>query len=355
MKGRILVVGGAGYIGAHTALALQDAGYDPLVFDNLSTGHREFLRFGRHVIGDLADRAALEAVFDGGEIRAVLHFAACASVGESVADPGKYYRNNVAHTLNLLEAVRAHGLCPIVFSSTCAVYGMPERLPLREDHPLRPVNPYGRTKLAVEWMLHDFAEAYGLRYCALRYFNAAGAAPVGAGIGERHEPETHLIPLVLRAALDPSGPVRLFGADYATRDGSCVRDYIHVSDLAKAHLLALERLLAGEPGDVFNLGNGQGYSVREVIVCAKKVTGLPIAVEQAPRRPGDPAALVGDAGKAAAELGWKPEYADLESIVATAWEWEKSRHRAECGGGAILGTTEEVLATESICRFTGNS
>jgi UDP-glucose-4-epimerase GalE len=323
MAERILVVGGAGYIGAHTALALEAAGYEPLVFDNLSTGRREFLRFGRHVVGDLADRAALEAVFAGG-IRAVLHFAACASVGESVADPGKYYRNNVANTLNLLEAARAHGNCPLVFSSTCAVYGNPELLPLREDHPLRPVNPYGRTKLAVEWMLQDFAGAYDLRFCALRYFNAAGAAPAGAGIGEWHEPETHLIPLVLRAARDPAGVARVFGADYATRDGSCVRDYIHVSDLAEAHILALERLLAGEPGAVFNLGTGKGYSVREVIACAKKVTGLPITVEEAPRRPGDPDTLVADAGKAAAELGWKPKYADLESIVATAWEWEKS-------------------------------
>lgn len=325
MKMRILVVGGAGYIGAHTALALEAAGYDVLVFDNLSTGHREFLRFGRHVVGDLGNQAALKAVFAGGGISAVLHFAACICVGESAADPGKYYRNNIANSLNLLEAARDHGLCPIVFSSTSAVYGRPERLPLREDHPLRPANPYGRTKLAVEWMLRDFAEAYGLRHSVLRYFNAAGAAPAGAGIGEWHEPETHLIPLVLRAALDPAGTVRVFGTDYPTRDGSCVRDYIHVSDLARAHILALERLLAGEPGDVFNLGNGRGYSVREVVACAEKVTGLPIAVEQAPRRPGDPDTLVGDAGKAAAELGWQPEYADLESIVATAWEWEKSR------------------------------
>jgi UDP-glucose 4-epimerase len=324
MTGKVLVAGGAGYIGAHTAMALEASGCELLVFDNLSSGHRDFLRFGRHVIGDLGNRAALEQLFAAGDIGAVLHFAACASVGESVADPAKYYRNNVVNTLNLLEAVREHGPCPVIFSSSCAVYGEPEQLPLREDHPLRPVSPYGRTKLAVEWMLQDFAAAHGLRYCSLRYFNAAGAAPLGAGIGEFHDPETHLIPLALRAALNPSLSLRLFGADYATRDGTCVRDYIHVQDLAQAHILALERLLAGEPSAVFNLGNGRGHTVREVIACAEKVSGLPIRVAQAPRRPGDPDTLVADAAKALAELGWKPQHADLEDIVASAWNWEKS-------------------------------
>ncbi|MDR2161690.1 MAG: UDP-glucose 4-epimerase GalE [Desulfovibrio sp.] len=325
MPAQILLAGGAGYIGSHAALALQAAGYEVLVFDNLSTGHREFLRFGRQVTGDLADRATLAKVFATNNILAVMHFAACAYVGESVTDPAKYYRNNVANTLNLLEAARDHGVRHVIFSSTCATYGLPQHLPLREDHPQNPVNPYGRTKLAVEWMLRDFAGAYAMNFCSLRYFNAAGAAPAGTGIGEWHEPETHLIPLALQASLDPARPLRLFGADYATQDGSCVRDYIHVCDLAEAHILALEWLLAGGKSAAFNLGNGRGYSVREVLACAAKVTGLPPAVEEAPRRPGDPDVLVGDAGRAMAELGWKPVRADLEQIVGSAWEWELSR------------------------------
>ena len=327
MKTTILVAGGAGYIGSHTAMALERAGYDALVFDNLSTGHAEFLRFGRHVIGDLADREALNTVFAANSIAAVMHFAAFAYVGESVTDPAKYYRNNVTNTLNLLEAAREHGTRAIIFSSTCATYGVPSQLPLREDHPQAPINPYGRTKLAVEWILRDFAHAYGIAYSSLRYFNAAGAAPkcLDARIGEWHEPETHLIPLVLQAALDEQKTVSILGTDYNTRDGTCIRDYIHVCDLADAHILALERLLAGEKSASFNLGNGQGYSVREVLDCARAVTGRPIADREAPRRPGDPDALVGDATKAMHELGWKPQYADLESIVRTAWEWEQRK------------------------------
>jgi len=327
MTTTVFVAGGAGYIGSHVAMALDMAGYDVLVFDNLSTGHAEFLRFGRHVIGDLADREALQRVFSSNNIAAVMHFAAFACVGESVTDPAKYYRNNVANTLNLLETAREHGTRGIIFSSTCATYGEPEQMYLREDHPQVPINPYGRTKLAAEWILGDFARAYGLAYSALRYFNAAGAAPksLDARIGEWHDPETHLIPLVLQAALDAEKIVRIFGTDYNTRDGTCLRDYIHVCDLADAHILALERLLAGEGSDVFNLGNGQGYSVREVIDCARAVTGRPIAVREAPRRPGDPDVLVGDAGKAIRELGWQPRFANLESIIRTAWEWEQCR------------------------------
>jgi UDP-glucose 4-epimerase len=328
MKKTILVVGGAGYIGSHAALALDNAGYDVLVFDNLSTGHADFLRFGRHVLGDLADRAALDALFAANSIAGVMHFAAFAYVGESVNDPAKYYRNNVANTLNLLECMRDHEVRHFIFSSTCATYGVPETLPLVESHPRAPINPYGRTKLNVEWMLEDFAAAYGLSYTSLRYFNAAGAAPAEwrAGIGERHDPETHLIPLVLQAALyekDEKREVRIFGTDYETRDGTCIRDYIHVCDLADAHILALERLFAGEGSSAFNLGNGQGYSVREVIDCALAVTGRNIAVQEAPRRPGDPPSLVGDARKALRELGWKPKFAELDAIVRTAWEWEK--------------------------------
>ncbi|MDR0465925.1 MAG: UDP-glucose 4-epimerase GalE [Deltaproteobacteria bacterium] len=327
MKKTILVVGGAGYIGSHAAMALDNVGYDALVFDNLSTGHREFLRFGRHVIGDLADRAALDALFASNSIAGVMHFAAFAYVGESVADPAKYYRNNAANTLNLLECMRDHETPLCIFSSTCATYGVPEKLPLVESHPQFPINPYGRTKLQVEWMLQDFSHAYGLRHSSLRYFNAAGAAPAEwkAGIGEWHEPETHLIPLVLQAALDDKKEISVFGVDYETPDGSCIRDYIHVCDLADAHVLALERLLAGEANDVYNLGNGRGYSVREVIACARELTGRKIAVKEAPSRPGEPPVLVGDAGKALTELGWRPKFADLESIVQTAWDWEQGR------------------------------
>ncbi len=325
MRQQILVAGGAGYIGSHTAMALQAAGYEPVVFDNLSTGHAEFLRFGRHERGDLADRASLDRAFAANDIAAVMHFAAFINVGESVTDPAKYYRNNVANTLNLLEAARDHGVWRVIFSSTCATYGEPLRLPLREDHPRSPINPYGRAKLAVEWMLEDFALAYGFACTSLRYFNAAGAAPaaMNAGIGEWHEPETHLIPLVLKAALDPSREIKIFGDDYDTGDGTCIRDYIHVCDLADAHVLALKRLLAGEPGRPFNLGNGQGYSVCEVVECARAVTGRPIAVAKAPRRAGDPPVLVGDAGLAKAELGWNPRFASLDDIIRTAWDWEQ--------------------------------
>ena len=331
MKKQILVTGGAGYIGAHTAMALEAAGYDVVVFDNLSTGHAEFLRFGRQVLGDLGERAALDALLAANSITAVMHFAASAYVGESVTDPEKYYRHNVANTLNLLESVRAYGVKGVIFSSSCTIYGLPQSLPLREDHPRQPISPYGRTKLAAEWMLEDFALAYGLSYTSLRYFNAAGAAPAALNthIGEWHEPETHLIPLVLRAALDRKREISVFGTDYDTPDGTCIRDYIHVCDLAEAHVLALERLLAGEGSCAFNLGNGRGYSVREVIRCAGAVSGRAITVKETSRRPGDPACLVGDAQKAVSELGWKPRYADLETIVRTAWDWELSRQAAE--------------------------
>ncbi len=323
MKQTILIVGGAGYIGSHTAKALEEAGYDVLVFDNLSTGHKEFLRFGRHVIGDMADMEALNRVFAQNNIAAVMHFAAFINVGESVTDPAKYYRNNVCNPLNLLDTMRAHGCMNFIFSSTCAVYGTPTRLPLIEDHGRNPINSYGRTKLGVEWMLEDFALAYGLKFAALRYFNAAGADP-GGKIGEWHEPETHLIPLVLRAALDPARSIKVFGDDYDTPDGTCVRDYIHVNDLASAHILALEKLLSGQPGGAYNLGNGLGYSVREVIETACRVTGRPIKVEHGPRRAGDPAVLVGDASEALGKLGWKPRFAELETIIDTAWTWERS-------------------------------
>ena len=335
MKKTVLVVGGAGYIGSHVAMALERKGCDVLVLDNLSTGHKEFLRFGRHVIGDIGDRALLEDLFTRHTIHGVMHFAAFISVGESVTDPAMYYRNNVVNTLTLLECARDFGAGNIIFSSTCATYGDPQTLPLREDHPQAPVNPYGRTKLAVEWMLRDFSRAYGLKYTALRYFNAAGAAPLSRGIpiGEWHEPETHLIPLVLRAALDQTRHIDIFGVDYPTRDGTCIRDYVHVCDLAEAHILALERLWAGEASAGFNLGNGQGYSVREVVDAARAVTGLPIAVREAGRREGDSPNLVGDSGKAMRELGWKPGFAELPVILQTAWDWEQYHARNSGSAG----------------------
>ncbi len=334
MTAQVAVIGGAGYIGSHTAMALESAGYELAVFDNLSTGHADFLRFGSHVVGDLHDPQALDAFFAARKIKTVMHFAACIDVGESVRDPAKYYRNNIANVVNLLDACHTYEVEQIIFSSTCATYGTPTVLPLTEDHPQYPVNPYGRTKLAVEWMLRDYAEAYGLNICSLRYFNAAGAAPhpLNPGIGERHSPETHLIPLALKAAGNPEKSLHLFGTDYDTRDGTCIRDYIHVCDLAEAHLLAMRYLESGGRRTAFNLGNGQGYSVREVLDCAQKVTGLPIRVIEAARRPGDPAVLVGDASRAAVELGWHPAYADLESIIQSAWDWELSESQRKSQG-----------------------
>ncbi|MCL1939362.1 MAG: UDP-glucose 4-epimerase GalE [Desulfovibrionaceae bacterium] len=330
MLKQVAVIGGAGYIGSHAAMTLHAAGYDVVVFDNLSTGHAEFLRFGRHVRGDLGDPAALDAFFAANDIRTVMHFAACAYVGESVSDPAKYYRNNVANTLNLLDCCRKYQVANVIFSSTCSTYGVPTALPITEDHPQQPINPYGRTKLAIEWALQDFSAAYGLRVCSLRYFNAAGAAPASlrAGIGEKHDPETHLIPLVLKAAGNPPHDlergIRVFGTDYDTKDGTCIRDYIHVCDLADAHILAMQYLEAGGGRAAFNLGNGQGYSVREVIDSARRVTGLPIKAVTAARRPGDPGILIGDAARAVSELGWKPKFAGLDDIVQSAWDWERS-------------------------------
>jgi len=326
MSKQVAVIGGAGYIGSHVAMTLHGAGYDVVVFDNLSTGHAEFLRFGRHVTGDLGDPAALDAFFAANAVRTVMHFAACINVGESVTDPAKYYRNNVANTLNLLDACRKYRVANVIFSSTCAIYGLPAYLPLTEEHVQNPFNPYGRTKLAIEWALKDYAVAYGFRVCSLRYFDAAGAAPASlrARIGERHAPETHLIPLVLKAAQEPGKNIRVFGTDYDTRDGTCIRDYIHVCDLADAHMLAMHYLEAGGAHRAFNLGNGQGYSVQEVIDCASRVTGLPIRAVTVTRRPGDPAILVGDSTLAMAELGWQPKFARLDDIVQSAWDFEQS-------------------------------
>ena len=318
----ILVCGGAGYVGAHTASVLAEQGHRITVLDNLSTGHHEAVRWGRLIEADLLDRAALDAAF-AEPIDAVMHFCARSLVGESVAEPYAYYRNNVAGTLNLLEAMREHGVGRLVFSSTAAVYGVPQTELIDEEHPTRPINPYGASKLMVEEILRHAASAYGLRSVALRYFNAAGAAPE-RGIGEAHDPETHLIPNVLKAARGDGMPLRVFGDDYPTRDGTCVRDYVHVLDLADAHLRALD-WMDREPGaHRFNLGNGHGFSVLEVIEAARRVTGREIPYEIAPRRAGDPPVLVASSAQAREKLGWTPRYDRIEPIIETAWAWHRA-------------------------------
>jgi UDP-glucose 4-epimerase len=322
----VLVVGGAGYIGSHMLAALLDAGYGVVTLDDLSRGHRELVPGGAFVQGGCGDAPTLDRLFTEHRIDAVMHFAAWALVGESVARPLDYYRNNVAATAVLLDRMLAHGVKTFIFSSTCAVYGEPERVPIDEDHPTQPTNPYGMTKLTAERMLADAARAHGLAFSALRYFNAAGAHPERR-LGERHDPETHLIPLVLQVAAGKRERISILGTDYPTRDGTCVRDYVHVCDLAQAHLLALERLLAGKPGGIYNLGSSRGYTVREVIELARKVTGHPIPSTDAARRPGDPAVLVASPEKARRELGWQPRFEALETIVETAWAW----HRREAG------------------------
>jgi UDP-glucose-4-epimerase GalE len=322
---RILVTGGAGYIGSHAVRLFLARGHDVWVYDNLSEGHRGAAPADRLLDGDLADTARLDHALIDRRIEAVVHFAAFAYVGESVENPAKYYRNNLVNTVNLLECMRRAGVGRIVFSSTCATYGIPQQVPITEDEPQRPINPYGRTKLAVEFALGDYARAYGWGYAALRYFNAAGASPQG-DIGEDHSPETHLIPLAIQAAQGLRPELSVFGTDYPTPDGTCVRDYIHVDDLAEAHLLALERLSPGQELRL-NLGTGRGYSVREVIQTVEAVTGKKVPYKEAPRRPGDPPVLVASSAKAERELGWKPRYTDLRAIVETAWNWHRRHPR----------------------------
>ncbi len=328
-KSTILVTGGAGYIGSHTVLALKRAGYDVVILDNLVYGHRDLVEKVLQVelvVGDISDRPLLDRLFQTREIAAVMHFSAYAYVGESVAEPAKYYRNNVLGTLCLLEAMQAAGVKKFVFSSTCATYGVPDVMPILEDHPQNPINPYGASKLMVERILADFDVAYGLKSVRFRYFNAAGADPEGL-LGEDHTPETHLIPLVLFTALGKRESISIFGTDYPTPDGTCVRDYIHVSDLADAHILGLKYLFdTGESG-VFNLGNGSGFSVKEVIAAAKLVTGKDIQVVECDRRPGDPPVLIGSAQKARKILGWKPQYPHVKDIVAHSWQWHQKRHK----------------------------
>ena len=319
---KVLVVGGAGYIGSHMVKMLVERGHDVVVFDNLSTGYRDAVLGGRLVVADLADSAALDTVLAADRFDGVMHFASFIQVGESVREPAKYYRNNISNTLNLLDAMRRHDVSKFIFSSTAAIFGEPEQVLIDESHPRRPINPYGFSKFVIEQVLADYDRAYGIRSVCLRYFNAAGADPDGR-IGERHEPETHLIPLVLQTASGRRSHIQIFGQDYATPDGTCIRDYIHVVDLCDAHLLALDRLCSGSASAQYNLGNGSGFSVAEVIAAAERVTGMRIARIVVERRPGDPAKLVAEAKLARVELGWHPRFDALDSIVRHAWDWER--------------------------------
>ncbi|MEF2074680.1 UDP-glucose 4-epimerase GalE [Consotaella aegiceratis] len=324
MGDSVLVCGGAGYIGSHMTRLLAENGFDVTVFDNLVSGHREAVRNARLVEGDLADRAALDALFAEKRFSAVFHFAALISVSDSVSDPASYYRNNVAGTLNLLEAMRAAGVERFVFSSTAATYGNPIRTPIDEDHPLAPLNSYGRTKRMIEEVLADYATAYGLRSVCFRYFNAAGAHPDGT-MGEAHDPETHLIPNVLRAIKGDIPALQIFGTDYDTPDGTCVRDYIHILDLCSAHLAALGWMDKAPGAAIFNLGNGTGFSNLEVVKAAEAVTGKPVPHGFGARRVGDAGVLVADSRRARESLDWSPQFADLATIVETAWRWEQNR------------------------------
>lgn len=322
MTSSILVVGGAGYIGSHMVKRLHEAGHAVVVADDLSGGRREAVAGTPLLVGDIGEPAFARQVFASHAFDAVMHFASFIQVGESVTDPARYYRNNVSATQVLLEAMRAAGVHRFIFSSTAAIFGNPLRVPIDEAHPKAPINPYGRSKWMVEQMLQDFDHAYGLKSICLRYFNAAGADP-DAVLGECHEPETHLIPLILQVAAGRRPAITMYGNDYPTVDGTCIRDYIHVADLCDAHLLALEQLLGGGDSASYNLGNGNGFSVLEVIESVRRVTGRPIALEHGPRREGDPPVLVADASAARTALGWQPRHAALDVIVAHAWAWEQ--------------------------------
>jgi len=316
----VLVTGGAGYIGSHTAKYLATVGWRPIVLDNLKRGHRESLKFGPFIQADVGDPAALKKAFQEYSIDAVLHFAAFAYVGESMRAPELYFRNNVVGTLNLLDAMLAGSVRTIVFSSTCATYGDARQIPISEDHVQQPVNPYGESKYMVERLLHWYGSIYGLRWAALRYFNAAGADPDGE-LGENHDPETHLIPLAIAAAAGRKPALEIYGTDYETPDGTAIRDYLHVMDLAEAHVAALRYLDAGGLSTAFNLGTGRGHSVREVVAMVERVSGRPVPAKEVARRSGDPPALVADARKAATVMGWVPRHSNLENIVQTAWNW----------------------------------
>ena len=318
---KVLVTGGAGYIGSHMVRMLDELGHTTVTFDDLSAGFRDAVLGGEFVQGSLRDMDALNALFGAHQFDAVMHFAGSIAVGESVRDPAKYYQNNLTGTLNLFDVMRAHGVNKLVFSSTAAIFGVPQYVPIDEAHLQAPINPYGMTKWVTERILHDYDAAYGMRSVALRYFNAAGAAP-DAVLGERHDPETHLIPLALRAATGELPTLTVFGTDYDTPDGTCIRDYIHIVDLCDAHVLALQHLISGGESRAYNLGNGQGYSVKEVIQVAELISGKQVPVQYGPRRAGESPRLVADASKIRQELGWSPRFDALEQIVAHAWQWE---------------------------------
>lgn len=322
MSKKILITGGAGYIGSHVNKALTARGYDTLVVDNLENGHHEFVKWGDFALSDLKNKEQLRLIFEKFDIGAVMHFAAFAYVGESVIKPQKYYQNNVENTINLLKVMLEFNVKTIIFSSTCATYGLPQEIPISESHSTNPINPYGRSKLMIENILADYAHAYNLSYSSLRYFNAAGADSQG-DIGEWHEPETHLIPIILDAAFGRLEKVHIFGTDYNTKDGTCVRDYIHVNDLAEAHILAMEYLKDGGANEVFNLGNGSGFTIKEVINCAEQVTNTKIKIQECARRDGDPPILVGNSQKAIEKLAWQPVYDNLFDIINTAYNWHK--------------------------------
>lgn len=321
---RILVTGGAGYIGSHVVKALGEKGFKVLAYDNLSKGHREAVLHGDLVVGDLADTRLLDHTIQEFRPDAVMHFAAFIEVGESVTDPIKYYHNNVANAINLLHILAKHRVDKFIFSSSAAVYGSPDKVPIPEGESIKPINPYGHSKAFIEKVLNDMSTALQFRSVSLRYFNAAGADPAGR-IGERHDPESHLIPLILKTAKREREHIKLYGSDYPTPDGTCIRDYIHVEDLAGAHVVALNYLLDGGQSDVFNCGYGHGYSVRQVIEIAKEMTGINFAVQETERRAGDPPVLVADNSKMKQKLRWQPKYDDLKFIIRTAWDWEKKQ------------------------------
>ncbi|MEX2277235.1 MAG: UDP-glucose 4-epimerase GalE [Cucumibacter sp.] len=323
---KVFVTGGAGYIGSHTCKSLKSAGHEPVTFDNLSTGHADLVRWGPLERGDIADRARVVAVLRQWKCEAILHFAASAYVGESTEAPLKYYANNVSGSISLFEAARDCGIDRIVFSSSCAVYGVPKELPITEESPKVPINPYGRSKLMVEQILADAATAYGMRVTALRYFNAAGADPDGE-IGENHDPETHLIPIILQVAKGVRPAVSVFGTDHPTADGTCVRDYVHVSDLADAHVLALERLPRQSGFTAYNLGTGRGWSVRQIIEAARDMTGRPIRTIEEPKRNGDPPTLIANPTLAEKALGWQARRSGLQGVLDSAWRWQESDRR----------------------------
>jgi UDP-glucose 4-epimerase len=320
----ILIVGGAGYIGSHVNKALNKKGYETIVFDNLIYGHKEFVKWGKFYMGDLKNRDDIERVFKENHIDAVMHFSAYTYVGESVKNPSKYYTNNLINTINLLDLMVKYNIKKFIFSSSCATYGVPLEIPITEAHPQNPVNPYGKTKFMVEKVLEDYDRAYGLKYVNLRYFNAAGADP-DSEIGEWHDPETHLIPLAIYNAIGINSNITVFGTDYKTDDGTCVRDYIHVNDLASAHILALEYLMSEKKSNSFNLGNGNGFSVKKILDVVESKSGKKLNIIYGPRREGDPAVLVGSSKKAYEVLGWKPFYDRIDLIVETAYNWHKKQ------------------------------